>query len=251
MNRTRATDVATNGSVIALLWLFYSAVRSVTHGAEQVAHENAELVRAFQERLGLAIEPALQQLFLTELVGSFANVYYLLHFPLTVGLLIITFLTSRRHLFPILRDSLVIMTLVGLVVHVIFPLAPPRKLTGIVDAPALYGPNPYDLPGGDAANQLAAMPSMHVAWAIALGWALFHVRGKRHLWIVAVAHPLITLFVVLVTGHHFLADVIAGSLVAIAAIGLVWLVHGRPAALARDRQRETGKLESLHTLSTS
>lgn len=251
MERNRASDVLRNGSIIAAVWVAYSAVRSVTVGADNVARENAELVRAFQESLGVAIEPALQELFLTEMVGLFANTYYLLHFPVTVGLLLITFFRSRDLLFPILRDGLVVMTAVGLAIHVAFPLAPPRMLDGVVDASLMYGPSPYSFPGSDAANQLAAMPSMHVAWAIALGWTILHVRSDVKLWIVAVGHPLVTFFVVLVTGHHFLADVLAGCLVAIVALVIVSMIHGHPGMAVVKRQIAEESPEAFPNLSTS
>lgn len=251
MERNRATDVLRNGSIIAGVWFAYSVVRSFSVGAESVARQNAELVRAFQESLGVAIEPALQELFLTEVVGRFANTYYLLHFPVTVGLLVVTFFRSRDLLFPILRDSLVVMTGVGLAVHMFFPLAPPRMLDGIIDASLLYGPNPYDLPGSDAANQLAAMPSMHVAWAIALGWTILHTRNDIKLWIVGALHPLVTFFVVLVTGHHFLADVVVGCVVAIAALMIVSTVYGHPGLPGQRRQISDDSVDGFPKLSTS
>lgn len=250
-DRRRAIDVAQNGLVLGLLWAAYSAARSINDGADQVAHDNAELVRSFQEHVGFAIEPALQQWFLNQSVGLFANSYYLLHFPVTVGILVVTYLCGRDLLFPILRDSLVIMTVVGLGLHLAFPLAPPRMLDGVVDASVLYGPNPYALPGSEAANELAAMPSMHVAWAIAFSWTLFHLQTRRNLGIIAVLHPLITLFVVLVTGHHFLSDVIVGSFVAFTVIAAVSARHLRADAAIQSGDGRPGVRDSVHTLSTN
>lgn len=250
IDRTHAIGLAKNGAAIASMWFLYSVVRSTTAGAEQVARNNAELVLAWQQSVGLAIEPALQRWLLTDIVGVFANVYYLLHFPVTVALLIATCLWSRKHIFPILRDSLLVMTGVGLVLHLFFPLAPPRMLDGIIDASTMYGPNPYSVPGSEAANQFAAMPSMHVAWAIALGWTLFRISTRRSLWIIAMAHPLVTLFVVLVTGHHFLIDVVVGSLVGILAISLVSSVHQRTTNLDTPAQRVADTSDPFHTLST-
>lgn len=244
MERSRVTDAAFNAATVVAVWVLYSTVRSVTEGGASVARENAELVRTIQEQLGLAIEPGLQQALLTEFVATMANTYYLIHFPATAALFVWTFFRSRDHVFPILRDALVAMTLVGLVVHVLFPLAPPRMLDGMIDASILYGPNPYDLPGSQAANQLAAMPSMHVAWAIALAWTVSLTTTRSSLRTLGMLHPALTFFVVIITGHHFVADAIIGSIVAVAALGIVTFIR-RP-----DVEEIPNDTKAVHTLST-
>ena len=248
--RNRALDIGRNGAAIALMWVLYSLARSFSQATDSVALANARAVRAFQERVGIGIEAELQQLVLTEPVALFANSYYLLHFPVTIALVVIAFLRSRDHVFPILRDGLVVMTVAGLAVYVLFPLAPPRLLNGVVDASVVYGPNPYSLPGTGAANQLAAMPSMHVAWAVALSWVLFRVRSRLWLGIMGIVHPLITVFIVLVTGHHFLVDVLAGAFVGIAAIAAVSNVHSRAVVGPEGASANGGTPEAFHTLST-
>jgi hypothetical protein len=93
-------------------------------------------------------------------------------------------------------------------------------LGGFIDAAARIGPNPYDLPGADSANQLAAMPSMHVGWAVIVGVALCAAHSNRWVRCVAIVHPLITVAVVVVTAHHFFADVAAGAAFALVAWNL-------------------------------
>lgn len=221
MQHIRTRGFVTNIVVLLALWGAYSGVRWLTSGDEVVALHNAETVWDLQESVGLAIEPALQSVFLTEWTALITNMYYLVHFPATAALLVFAYVESREQVFPVLRNGLVAMTLVGLAIHVVFPLAPPRLLDGFIDATMLHGPNPYDLPLSGAANQFAAMPSMHVGWAIAFSWGLVRLTERNVLWIIGRLHPPITVFVVLVTGHHFIADVLVGTVLAVASLAAV------------------------------
>jgi membrane-associated phospholipid phosphatase len=84
-----------------------------------------------------------------------------------------------------------------------------------------------------SANQLAAMPSLHMAWA---GWctiALWRMSGRRSIRVVAVLYPCLTGLAVLCTGNHFLLDIVGGLLV----LALSLLLVGSPDRLA-------GKLSS-------
>src|SRR2546429_451050 len=68
------------------------------------------------------------------------------------------------------------------------------------------------------ANQLSAMPSLHLAWAV---WAAVAVwRLSPRLWMrgLAVAYPLVTMFAVMATGNHYLADGAVGAVIAALAV---------------------------------
>ncbi len=213
-------DFVRNAGLLLLLWVAYSTVRTLTAGTEAVAVANAELLLDFQRQVGLDVEDDVQRLVNGRGPLVVANFYYLLHFPVTAIVVVAAFLRDRHGAFVVLRNALVAATAVALVIHMALPLAPPRLLDGFVDAGALYGPDPYGLPGSGSANQFAAMPSMHVAWAILVGyalWTLNHVRGIRAL---AVIHPVATVIVVLVTGHHFATDVVVGAALPAAAIAI-------------------------------
>jgi len=243
VERDSVAEAAKSAGILAIAWVAYAAVRVFADGADEVARENAQLVSSFQDAVGIGVESTLQSAFLGETVATIANSYYLLHFPVTVLLLAVSFAKSRGVLFPVVRDGLVIMTLFGVVVHLVFPLAPPRMLDGIIDASTMYGPNPYALPGSGAANQFAAMPSMHVAWAMVFGWALFRARAPRPLRILGVLHPVMTVLVVIITGHHFVLDALVGSV--LAAVGLVIA-----ARLHRPKGTPVEKSVDIHSSST-
>ena len=57
-----------------------------------------------------------------------------------------------------------------------------------------------------AANQLAAMPSLHMAWATWCTLVLWRLTARRWVRILAIVYPCLTCFAVLATGNHFLAD---------------------------------------------
>ncbi|MHB8234824.1 MAG: phosphatase PAP2 family protein, partial [Solirubrobacteraceae bacterium] len=95
-----------------------------------------------------------------------------------------------------------------------------------------------------AANQLAAMPSLHMAWA---GWCTLALwRGSKRplVRVLAAIYPCLTAFAVLATGNHFLLDIVAGLValaLAVALVDRVGPMRGRvapswPAGLARWRR---------------
>ena len=70
----------------------------------------------------------------------------------------------------------------ALIIHLLFPLAPPRMMDGFVDTMAKFGPSIYpDNPLEGAANQIAAMPSLHFAWAmiVAIAFCFMVFVGLR------------------------------------------------------------------------
>jgi membrane-associated phospholipid phosphatase len=114
---------------------------------------------------------------------------------------------------------------IGLCVYISFPVAPPRYLPGFVDTLKVSG---LDLDGsatGPFYNPYAAMPSLHVGWALLAGIAL---AWRAHAWwlkVVGAALPLAMTCVVLMTANHYLLDVVAGILVALVSLGLALLLR--------------------------
>ncbi|MEM7323704.1 MAG: phosphatase PAP2 family protein [Actinomycetota bacterium] len=220
---SRSTDAVFNVLILGALWAVYAAVRSIRSDVEAEALRNAETVLRLQSYVGLDIERGVQAAFDWAPVLIGANTYYLVHFPLTLLVLAVAFAKDRTEAFVSFRNCLVAVTSAALVIHLLIPLAPPRMLDGFIDASALYGPNPYDFPGSHTANQFAAMPSLHVAWAFLVGHAIHRLALARTIQTAAIMHGLLTVFVVVITGHHFLADV----LVALLIVAIVFQVEKR------------------------
>lgn len=176
--------------------------------AERVAH--------------LPSETWVQSLFLAHpLVVQFFNLYYdSLHFPVLIACMIWLF-TRHRDAYRRLRTTLVAFTGACLAIQLI-PVAPPRMLTetGMVDTGVLYHQSVYASVGGFNADQLSAMPSVHVGWAILVAAAAVGTARSRWRWL-ALLYPVMTTLAVVVTANHFWLD----GIVAAALLGLVLAVQ--------------------------
>ncbi|GAA3292718.1 phosphatase PAP2 family protein [Streptomyces cinereospinus] len=146
-----------------------------------------------------------------------ANTYYAtVHFPATAAFLVWLYLRRPGH-YVWARRVLAAVTAAALVLHLAFPLAPPRMLaaTGLVDTGRVYGPSVYGSPETDQlANQFAAMPSLHFGWALMVGIGLVVATRSRLRWL-WLLHPSLTLLVIVGTANHYWLD----ALVAAALLG--------------------------------
>ena len=125
------------------------------------------------------------------------------------------------------------------------PVAPPRLLPqlGFVDTAVRYGQSVYGTGGIKIAPQLAAMPSVHVGWAIFIAVAVISVSPSRWRWWV-LAHPVLTMLAVVATANHWWLDgIVAGALLPVAMAveamaAAAWAVlSARAALLRRERVR--------------
>ena len=125
---------------------------------------------------------------------------------------------------------------------------------GFVDTALRYGQSVYGAAGSGFADQLSAMPSVHVAWAVLVAWAVITRSTSRWRWLILL-HPVITVFVVVATGNHFWADgIVAASVVALvlAAQALVTRRAGAhrslpvPALRQRDYEPQDGEHAGQH-----
>ncbi|MET8234540.1 phosphatase PAP2 family protein [Micromonospora sp. NPDC005298] len=214
--------------LVAALFLIYKAARVAGADRGATAVGNGEWIWRVERLFHLPDEAAFQRPVLShELLVHLANSYYAyVHFPATALCLIWLYLRHpARYLWT--RRMLAGLTAAALALHFLVPLAPPRltALTGMVDTGSRYGPAVYGPPDTDAlSNQYAAMPSLHVGWALAVAVALIAVSGTRLRWL-WLAHPLVTLLVVVSTGNHYWLD----GIVAAVLLAVVCLVLPRPA----------------------
>jgi len=192
------------------LFVGYRAGRLLTidhHTASAFA--NAREIWHLERWLHLPMEQHVQGWLLhSARLVELANTYYaFVHFPATVAFLVWMFLRRPLHYFWV-RRALIIMTAASLVVHVAFPLAPPRMRPdlGFVDTGALFGPDVYGPPErASIANQFAAMPSLHIGWAVLVALGLIVATRSRWRWL-SVLHPIITILVVVGTANHWWLD---------------------------------------------
>ncbi len=165
-----AIAAAVELAVAAGVFLVYRAGRLVTSSSTGAAQRNSERVIEWERSVGAFTEQRVQS-WMIDLPGviEFLNRYYVLvHFPVTIAFLVWVF-ARRRDQYAQIRNWFTGVTLLALVVHVIFPLAPPRMTDGFVDTLRVFGPNIYtEDTSKSVANQFAAMPSLHFGWALML-----------------------------------------------------------------------------------
>jgi hypothetical protein len=207
-------------ALVAVLFEVYRLGRLLTSGDEAVARAHAVRVHHLERMLHLPDEAALQGLVPSDALLHLANLYYVsVHFPAMVVFLVWGYLGRPRDQYLWARNLLVALTGTALLVHLVFPLAPPRMFPqwGFVDTMAAFGPDAYAGASGDLVNQFAAMPSLHVGWAALIAYVL-HRTGPRWLAAVAAGHVVVTVLVVVVTANHYWLDgIVALALLALAA----------------------------------
>jgi len=211
--------------VLALLWLLlvYDTITNLAPLRLQTALANARGILHLEQVLHLDPERALDHWLAGHhtLATILADYYDNAHFGVTLALL--GWLWWRRaDLYPPLRNLLVVVNLFGFLVFCLYPVAPPRMLPGFTDvisSTRAFG-NFHHGALASQANQLAAMPSLHMAWAAWCALALWRLSSRWWVRVLALAYPCLTALVVMATGNHFVLDLLAG-LAALAATALL------------------------------
>jgi hypothetical protein len=216
--------------LIALLITIYQGVRHLAIGHFGEATHHAEWVWRLERATYLPNEATLQRWVLNwPGAARLANLYYVgVHFPGTTAALVWLFLRHRA-VYLHTRTELVVLTSAGLMVHVFFPLAPPRLVPGLgmVDTMLAVGPSAYSSPNTGFANQFAAMPSLHIGWAILVAVGLLRTSRSRWRWLILL-HPMLTTTVVVVTANHYWLDgMIAALLLGLSMLLVRWMFGAR------------------------
>ena len=214
-------DALNQLALFALADLCYETVRGVAEGNSALAFANARSIVDAEQSMGLFIEQDVQAWVMGErLLVDFANFMYVnSHFIVTSCLLVWIYLRHNHH-FYFVRNMFMVAMALALVGYLSFPTAPPRFLPelGFVDTIAYYADVRHDSAlVALFINPYAAVPSMHVAFALMLAVpAMLLVRRPlaKVLW--ALYPPLVTA-VVIATGNHWWLDAAAGALVALTA----------------------------------
>ncbi|MFI5693222.1 phosphatase PAP2 family protein [Kribbella sp. NPDC051586] len=227
-------------ALLAALFGVYNLGRflSAEHSGSAFKHAH-ELIR-WEAWLGLPSEATLQHHALqVDGLARAANAFYAtVHFPLT-AMVLLWLMIRRPAEYRKARWALASLTGLALIGHMFFPLAPPRMMPGWVDTgvrlgQSVYGPSTHS----GIANQFAAMPSLHVGWALMV--AVFLIRATRSRWRwLWIAHPLLTFGVVVVTANHYWLDGLAAM--ALAAPLLLIFDSSSPARTRKGSRSSTSR----------
>jgi membrane-associated phospholipid phosphatase len=195
----------------------YRLVRGQVFDQSAAAFEHARDIVSAEKALHLFIEPTLQdwaiQARWIDDVGSW--MYINTHFVVTTCTLAFIYLFRNEHFYWVRNMFMVAMGL-ALIGYVLYPTAPPRMLPelGFVDSVSDFTGVSSDASVNALFNPYAAVPSMHVGFALML--AVPMIRMARRSWVKAlwVVYPPAVTFVVIVTANHWVLDAVAGAAVA-------------------------------------
>lgn len=239
--RTGSRPLLLQGLAVLAVYRLYAWARN-EHGAAsaqawETARRNADGVVAVQDALHLPSERALQQLVLGQewLVRSSGAYYGTAHFMITLAVLV-ALVVRRSPALARLGATLALSTFVAVGVFALYPVAPPRLMPDgerTVDTLATFG-GLWSYDHGvleRISDPFAAMPSLHLGWAtwcaLAL-WVLAERSRHQRAWrAAALAHPILTLVSVLVTGNHWYLDAVAGTALVLVVAGLQTAVRRR------------------------
>jgi hypothetical protein len=212
--------------LLAGIYLLYTGTRLAANDDFRVAIGHARAILRFEKTFHINIEAsmnaALGHVHALEILASYW--YSTSHYLVTV-LTLVALYHWRPEAYGWMRTSLVIATMIALAFYVLYPAAPPRLYGGYTDTLAVtahvgwwsdHASAPKGL--GTATNELAAMPSMHVGWAL---WCtLAMIMLSRYAWQreLAVAYSIITALVVVTTANHWLLDLLVGWAVVLVAL---------------------------------
>jgi membrane-associated phospholipid phosphatase len=221
----------------------YQIARGLADRGPLEAFENGRLVLDVQRSLHTLVEPDLQHVVLQAGGAFLAAVNWTYWFAqfVVMGLALLWIYFARNEAFLRVRNWILVTNLLALVGYVLMPTAPPRMFPeeGFVDTLAAsaalnHGSGLVEL----ASNQFAAMPSVHAADALIVGFAmalLVRTRVAKALWTL---WPSWVWFSVMATGNHFWLDVAAGVALALfAATALAWLEARRATELSAPASR--------------
>jgi len=210
-----AFEIALCGALLVI----YRAIRAFSKSDLRTAFSNSRDVIRFESWLGLPFEDNLQGWLLDHpnSIRVLNHYYILAHFPIAIGLLLWLYLRHPDAYRPF-RNLMAFVTFTALIIHVAFPLAPPRWLPGFVDTMSEFGPSIYPRNALDgAANQIAAMPSLHFGWSMIAAIAVITVLKSRWRWL-ALLHPTMMVLAIVGTGNHWWIDAAAAGVLIIGAI---------------------------------
>jgi hypothetical protein len=220
------TDLLRQILILVGCYVLYGMVRLIVNGgAYNPGYQpfgDAYRIIHLERVLHLFVEPAIQNWALSKhwLMDAADFIYLNAHLVVTGGVVAYIYVRHNRS-FYLLRNAFIIAMLIALVGYGLYPTAPPRLMPewGFTDAIKQFTGITAEQGASSAAlNLYAAVPSIHVCFAILAGWSMAGLSSRR--WVKALwsLYPVLITFVVIVTGNHYLTDVFLGGLTAGASV---------------------------------
>jgi hypothetical protein len=192
VRHSRAVEVA----LVGLFYALYEAARGLVAGNAEPAMRHAHEIISLERALHVSVEGWVQQRAETVpgLLGVAGVAYLTLHVAVTAGVLIWLY-RRRPDVFPRVRTTLLFASILSLAGFLFFPTAPPRlAAAGLADT---VSRGQLDLNEGLVSalyNPYAAVPSMHIGYALVVGVTLVRHASHRLVRAAGAAYPPLVLF---------------------------------------------------------
>ncbi len=201
-------------------YFLYALARGLVEGRATAAFQNARKLIHIERTLHLFVEPSVQAWAMgSHFVMDLSSWLYLnAQSSITIGALIYLYVRHNGS-FYFVRNMFAVAMLIALVVYVAFPTAPPRFLPewGFIDSVSDFTGVHNSHASATMStlfNPYAAVPSMHVAFALMIGWPLASLSRPRVARVLWRLYPLLIAFVIVATANHFVLDALLGALTA-------------------------------------
>jgi hypothetical protein len=230
-------DVLRQVTLFGAAYLAYRIVRGAVAADANTAFQHALQVISLERTLHVFVEPSIQAWASGShfLMVLSSYLYVNAQTTVTVAALVYLYLRHNRN-FYFVRNMFMVAMAIALLGYIVFPTAPPRFLPewGFSDSVAdLTGVHVSHTSAAMSAlvNPYAAVPSMHVAFALMIGWPLARLVRWRVVRVMWLLYPFLMAFVIVATANHFIIDAMLGAFTAAAsAYAAGWLARARPNA---------------------
>jgi len=211
-------DLLRQCCLFGLAYLLYRLVEGIVGGSTAVAFAHASDLVSLERSLHIFVEPQIQAWATSShlLVVIAAWVYLNAQTTILAALLLYLYVAHNRSYYFV-RNMLFVGMAICLIGYGLFPTAPPRFLPewGFIDTiKQVTGVSGTSTISNVFFNPYAAVPSMHVACAVILGWTLARLVRLRVAKVFWALWPFFITFLTVITANHFLIDAVLGLFVA-------------------------------------
>jgi membrane-associated phospholipid phosphatase len=203
--------------VFLAAYLVYVTGRWVAAGDIGPATEHAHWIVDLERDLGVEVERSVQQaLDSGPVMWLLGYVYLAAQLAVLPGSLIYLYRRAPA-VYRRLRDTVLATWLIAVPIYAAFPVAPPR-LAGLGMSDVVSEQAAVELTGRSTLfyNELAAVPSLHCGFAVAIGIALAAAARRRVTKVLCLAWGPLVCLAVVATANHYVFDIAAGLLVSVA-----------------------------------
>jgi hypothetical protein len=227
-------DVLRQVLLFALAYYGYRIVRGQVDDARgaTIAFQHGRDLIYLERALHIFVEPSIQAWANTKPVIIHAAdwIYINAQTTITVGALVFIYMFHNKR-FYFVRNMMITAMVLALIGYVVFPAAPPRLFPewGFVDSVSNFVGVSHTDRVNNLFNPYAAVPSMHVAFSLMIGWTLAKVCKYRVVRVFWALYPLLVTFVIVATANHFISDAVLGAVTAfVSMLAARWLAQRRP-----------------------